>query len=227
MKSKVAAIIANPGRAIQDALLAKKHGADILEFRIDLLSTSSQATIKLIKSAKKKTKLPVIGTIRLKSEGGEFKKNEKARLEFFRQIIPHVNYIDIELSSKILAKVINFAKKKGGKVIISYHNFRCTPDTNTLKKIVNKSRGLAPDIIKIASNIKKPDDFRRLAAILVEYYRIPISIIPMSKKPAFKAFRLISLALGSALSYSFIKKSIAPGQISLKEQTEFLKQSSI
>lgn len=225
MQRKIAAIINNRETAVKDALLAKKQGADILELRLDLLGLDPERTIKLIRSLKRKIKLPLIATIRLKSEGGKFPdKMDKSRLDIFKQLIPHVDYIDIELTSKIAAETAKLANKNSRKVIVSYHNFDRTPASAELKNIILKSLKLRPFIIKVASNIIDADDFLKLALLLLDHSgKANISIIPMSKKPDFKAFRLLSSGLGSCLSYAFLGKSIAPGQISLREHSEFIK----
>ena len=66
--SNVAAVIL--GRSpVQDAVYAKKNGADMLELRLDQFrSLKSDYLTGTIKEIKKKTRLPIIATLRRSSE---------------------------------------------------------------------------------------------------------------------------------------------------------------
>ena len=64
MKPKIVAV----ATSFNDAILAKKYSADIIELRIDLFKNKNLTDI--VKSSKKRTKLPIIATIRPKFEGG-------------------------------------------------------------------------------------------------------------------------------------------------------------
>lgn len=228
MKAKIVSVISNPNKAIRDTVVSKKYHADLLELRFDLLFSHITDSLKLlhfIKSIKKTTKLPVIGTIRLKPEGGKYSGSENKRLDIFTHIIPELDYVDIELRSKIAIDVSNLAKKNHKHLIVSYHNFLRTPYIPSLRRIITKSNILHPYIIKIATFINKPQDFLNLTSILTskKHNKYGISIIPMSAKNSFISLRILAKFLNSSLLYFSASDSVAPGQLSIKQYLELTK----
>ena len=133
---KIAAVIVD-GKDKKAIDAAKRSGADLLELRIDCFKTQDIISIQdCVKYAGLK-KLPLIATIRSKAEGGGAYIRDVERLNLFRNIIPYVDAVDIELSSKdILKDVINETHKFNKKVIVSYHNFKNTPEQKKLERIV-------------------------------------------------------------------------------------------
>jgi len=217
MKPKIVAV----ATSFNDAILAKKYSADIIELRIDLFKNRN--LIDIVKLSKKRTKLPIIATIRSKFEGGEFRGNELTRFSLFRQVLPYVDFIDIELSSKIIKNLINIARNK--KIIISYHNFKNTPPEKKLEQIISRASGYKPYIIKIATLVKRKSDLLRLFALLNnQSKKYSLAIIPMGSKG--QSGRILAPILGSALNYAFVKNTVSPGQISLKSYVKYFKKSS-
>ena len=73
--------------------------SDIVELRIDLIGSDDTW---LARAAKLRSAgIPVIGTIRMSSEGGRWAGNEEQRLWAYRQALPHVSAIDVELRADI------------------------------------------------------------------------------------------------------------------------------
>ncbi|MFN3966418.1 MAG: type I 3-dehydroquinate dehydratase, partial [Endomicrobiia bacterium] len=178
MNYKIVAVITN----ISDAklLIKKKLHPDLVEFRADF-SDSPLIILKKIKRICKKFK--IICTIRPKYEGGGYFLSENSRLKLFEKLIPLCDIVDIELSSKILEKVIDICKKNRKKFIVSYHNFNFTPKNGELKKILNKALKLKPWVIKIATLIKKDMDFWRVLNFCKRYSKKnQIAVIPMGPK---------------------------------------------
>ena len=102
---------------------AQKDGMSIAELRIDLYSSYKKKYV--LKEVLKFKKIGTIATIRSRKEGGAWKGSEKERLELFKAVLPHVDKIDVELSSAaILKKVVSEAHRLKKTVIVSYHNFQ-------------------------------------------------------------------------------------------------------
>lgn len=80
MNSKIVGVITS----LNEAEIAKKCGADLVELRVDLLRNYNYSEI-LIKNIKKNLKLPIICTIRIKKEGGKFDKPETEQLKLFKK----------------------------------------------------------------------------------------------------------------------------------------------
>src|SRR4051812_117112 len=66
--------------------------SDIVELRIDLIGDDTW----LARAAKLRSAgIPVIGTIRISSEGGKWTGTEEQRLWAYRNVLPHVSAIDV------------------------------------------------------------------------------------------------------------------------------------
>src|SRR3990172_4107938 len=151
---RIVAVIVD-GENTKAIAAAKKNGADLLELRIDCFKRQDTDYIRKIIKDVRAEKLPVIATIRSKTEGGRCNLKDGERLRIFKAIMPHVDAIDIELSSKrILKDVIKEARKFKKKVIFSFHNFNNTPAEGQLNAIIKNSRDAGGDILKIASFAK-------------------------------------------------------------------------
>lgn len=211
---KAAAVIVDGIRA-NAVKRAAALGADLLEIRVDTFPDRDPgALLSDFKKLKLYCDLPILLTVRSKSEGGRFSVPDKKRLEIFNTLIPFADIVDIELSSSgILKSVVNLAKSRRKRVIISCHDFNSTPADKKLKSIIELSRAAGADIVKIAALIKGPGDLRRLAGVLTGYE--DLIIIGMGPKGA--ASRIFFPMIGSCFTYGSITGSTAPGQMALKE----------
>ena len=201
--------------------VAKRGGADLLELRIDCFKKRDalyiQKTIKDIKAVN----LPVIATIRSKVEGGKAAISDSARLGLFETIIPFVDAVDIELSSsKILKDIINQAHRFNKKVLVSYHNFKNTPEQKKLEAIIKNSKKAGGDIVKIATLARDKKDIVQLASLTVSHE----NIITIAMGRLGTLSRLLFPMLGSLLTYCSVTKASAPGQIPLKTTALLLKK---
>lgn len=217
---KIAAVIVD-GEDKKAISAAKMDGADLLELRLDCFKNQGQTYINRIIKNVKKTKLPLIATIRSRKEGGKTAIGDIERLKLFESIIPLVDAVDIELSSKnILKDVVNKTRRLNKKTIISYHNFKNTPGQKKLNAIVKNCRDAGGDIVKIATLSRDKKDFIRLASLMAQHD----NIIAIAMGRLGTATRILFPILGSLLTYSSVTKSSAPGQLSLKDTKMFLKK---
>ena len=217
---RIVAVIVD-GENTKAIAAAKKNGADLLELRIDCFKRQDTDYIrKIIKDARDEN-LPVIATIRSKAEGGRRNLMDAERLRIFKAIMPHVDAIDIELSSKrILKDVIKEARRFKKRVIVSCHNFRNTPAEGQLNAIIKNSRDAGGDIVKIASFAKDKKDITRLASLTASHN----DIITIAMGRLGIVSRLFFPMLGSLLTYCSVTKSSAPGQMPLKTAAKLLKE---
>lgn len=227
MDTKIISVLSSRNKILKNSILSRKYFADILELRLDLMYPKLsyrdiQSIIDSIKVIKNKVNLPIIGTIRLKNEGGKYSGDEQDRLRIYKEIITYLDYIDIEIKSIISRKMIELARVKKIKIILSYHNFSKTPGFNNLFKIVRNMLNLKADYLKIATFISKPDDFLKLTSIL-KLNSNKIAIIPMTKIKKLAFLRVISILLNSSLFYASLDKSVAPGQLDLIQFQYLLK----
>ena len=116
-------------------------GVDLVEFRVDQFEDNSveNSCIHL----KEFSDISCIGTIRSKKEGGNWSGDEKARCALYKEIIPFVNAVDIEIgASDIVDDVVKKAKQSDVTVIGSYHNFVNTPMPDVLTGILEEGKDL-------------------------------------------------------------------------------------
>ena len=200
----------------------KFKGADALELRVDLLSNLSiENVLKKVNSLQRKG-LPIIVTIRNKKEGGKRSISDNKRLELFNAVIPLVDAIDIELNSQtIIHEVVKAAKSKKTMVIISHHDFKGTPSIVNLKKIISKSKKIGADLVKIATLANKEEDVVRLTELTVECKDDHLVTIALGSKGSIS--RLTFPLYGSLLTYAYITKPSAPGQLSFNDLREKLR----
>jgi 3-dehydroquinate dehydratase-1 len=227
MKTKIVSVLSNKNKIIKEAIYSKKNNADILELRFDLLyqnlnKIDYSILINKIIEIKKVTNLSLIATIRLKSEGGKYLKDDSSRLNIFKKIIPYVDYIDIEFKSKLFKEILLLSKKSDVKTIVSYHNFDYTPSLDTLYSLIYNIKSFFPTIIKVSTLINRSEDFLNLTKIL--NFGDNIAIIPMAYKKLFFMLRLFTCLLGSSLIYTCISNSIAPGQPNILLIKKFLNE---
>ncbi|HTL48676.1 MAG TPA: type I 3-dehydroquinate dehydratase [Verrucomicrobiae bacterium] len=203
-------------------ILRGKRRPDLVEFRIDLFSRGD-APYVLRKILPYYRKAPTLATIRSAREGGGWKKPEKKRLELFEALIPHVDAVDVELSSGALAKkVAAAAHRKNKAVIVSYHDFKRTPPDRELRRLFRRASALGADIVKIAAMARTSEDVRRLARFTVEHSEKNIVTIAMGRQGTVS--RILFPALGSLITYAPWGKATAPGQLDFDATRAFLQK---
>lgn len=208
---RVAAVITDDKNE-QSLKNAIKQGADLLELRIDFFKGIEPENLSKTVRKIKKSGIPLIATVRSKTEGGKKSLTDRQRKEIFQYIISFVDAVDIELSSKnIIKDVVAGAKKQNKKVIVSYHNFKETPSDRKLNKIIKDSKKAGADIVKLAAMANKMQDVLRLANLTLKHK----NLITLSMGETAKISRIIFPIFGSLITYGTVGLSTAPGQMPL------------
>lgn len=206
----------------QDAL----DGVDLIEARIDRFKQFNPDYVLGILEEIRRFKLPTIGTIRKKDEGGSFSLDERKRFELFKSILPLVDIIDIELSSSnnpLWKNLIERSYRMKKKIIISYHNLKKTPENHILERIIIKAERLGADIIKIACFARKIYNVQKLLELTIKHSkRIPLVSLSLGRVGSIS--RIAFPLAGSIFTYTYIDRQFAPGQIPLKMLKEEIKR---
>ena len=191
--------------------IVKQNTVDILELRADQLYQQGGEVVTGSLTEMKQYGLPIIATVR-EGEGYNFEHSE--RLALFEKLIPEVDAVDIALKAAIREEVIKKAKERKKPVIISEHNLEETPQESELEKIVSEARSCGADIIKIAAQANSPTDIARLMCFTLQQSKQgPLVCISLGDIGAVS--RIIAPLFGSCLTYGYIEKAVAPGQMSL------------
>ncbi len=188
------------------------NSSDLVEVRIDMIGDSWTALAKMIEK-------PWIACNRRKDEGGLWNFDEESRVkELLRAINFGAEYIDIELKSSNIKKVVKNVREVGTKVLISYHNFDRTPPLKELKKIFENEVELGADVCKIVTTAKSFEDNLTILRLIRECYKIaPVVAFCMGEAGVLS--RILSPFFGGMFTYA----SIGHGLESAKGQVDFEK----
>lgn len=183
-------------------------GARLVELRLDYL----HSTVNLKRLLTDRPS-PVIVTCRRERDGGKFTGSEDERVMVLRAAIADgVEYVDLE--EDIAGSIPRFGKTKR---IVSYHDFRKTPDD--LENLHARLASLDADIVKIATMANRPYDNVRMLR-LIQHSTIPTAGFCMGDigTPS----RLLCGKFGAPLSYATFnqERALAPGQLSFKEMND-------
>lgn len=202
---------------LESALAA---GAHALEFRIDNFSSTDPEHVAQVLDALRVG--PSLATIRHANEGGNWNGVEEARLALYRCVLPLVDGVDCEAGAEICESLFAEARAQGKLTIASHHNFTLCPSEAELTALVNRADALRADVIKVAGYCASFADLRRLADFALRNTRRGSVVIGMGN--AGMCSRVFFPALGSLLTYSFIGKPSAPGQLNYETLVEYLSQ---
>ncbi len=116
------------------------------------------------------------------------------------------SFVDVEMESALSLRdeIIEKARSKGCKVIVSYHNYEETPEREELLHIASRCFDAGADIAKISCMAKSARDSARLLGLLDSPK--PTVVIGMGKEGSVT--RVLAPLLGSPFTYA----AYAPGK---------------
>lgn len=201
-----------------DAVAVKKeaiNAVDLIELRIDMFEDITLNNIEAVfKNVKENFKKPIIATARDIKEGGQREITDRSSI--YRFIAPVSDIIDVEINSgNLLHEVKNLCSAYRKVLIGSYHNFESTPPDDVLSGIVEKGKDSGVDIVKIAVTAHTAEDLIRLLTFTLKFRDTGLITISMGTKGL--PSRVFSPLFGSLITYGYIAKPSAPGQLSASE----------
>ena len=213
MRYKTCASVAEktPKRLKQTLAKALKK-SDYAEIRFDFLNPNlvPDALQQIKKDLRK-----CVCTLRPVSEGGKFSGSEKNRISIMKLIAEYNPFLlDIELNSLSKNKNLQrYLKSTGTDILVSWHNFKQTPDTSVLKKKLAQMKKFSNNI-KIVTMAKSVNDATRVLSL---YKNNNTKLIAFSMGNYGRISRILCLFLGSPYTYVSLGKPVAPGQFSVDE----------
>ncbi len=190
---------------------AKEKGADLVELRVDQFRRTEVGYVLDLLRTAKEVGLKTILTVRSPEEGGREVSN---RREIFEKVGPESDFVDVELSSRdLIVPVRDIVSEKGGRLIISFHDFSGTPPSWVIREIVREGVRYG-GIPKIAVMANSYEDVARLLCVASQERGEKI-LIAMGDKG--KVSRIAGFVFGSLITYASLGEALAPGQISLEE----------
>ena len=215
----------------REAAALIEAGADMAEWRADFFENiydveKVQKTLEAITDIL--GQLPLIFTIRTKAEGGNLQISTGDYVNIIQKVsqfaqadLLDVEYLQAESQMKSLITGIH---QKGGKVIVSHHNFIKTPSKEALLQILMKLEQSGGDIIKLAV---MPQTFLDVCNLLkatgaMTTYHTKKPVVTMAMGELGAPSRVLGEVLGSAITFGIVEKASAPGQLPIDQLKEML-----
>ena len=183
-------------------------GCDVVEVRLDQLGLETEHWLEQSKTIEAGGK-PVIFTLRLAAEGGNWRRPDAERAGYYRTALEHLAAIDVELQSVLVPKLAPLAREQRKTLIVSAHDFTKTPSLHALRDTVFEGSRYG-HVVKIATMITGPGDMEILRQLLADDWGVPLCVLGMG--PTSESTRTEFPRLGSVLTYGYLDRPTAPGQ---------------
>jgi 3-dehydroquinate dehydratase-1 len=199
---------------------------DILEWRVDKFDAVRKidAVLDALRVLRKTIgNLPLIVTCRTIDEGGFQEISEDDRLVLIKKTVETnlVDLIDTEISNgdAMVGEVREICRAAASKLILSYHNFKETPQEEVIIERLQKAQALGADVAKVTV---MPNSYKDVLTLLSATYTartelMDIPIIAISMGPEGAITRIAGGLFGSDLTFAIGKASSAPGQIPIED----------
>jgi 3-dehydroquinate dehydratase/shikimate dehydrogenase len=194
--------------ALADMLNAARLGADLLEVRLDRFGKAPDVG-EIIASKPR----PVIFSCRRPADGGDWDGSEEERLAILRQcIVSKADYVEIELD--VADKIRPFPPSQR---VIAYTNLRETP--SDILDIYEEARGKRPDVIKLVTLARTPEEAWPLVQILGRA-TVPTVVVGLGKPGVM--LTILGKKLAAPWGYAALERGMEayPGQATVADLDE-------
>lgn len=215
-------VAADQAALLQQAAEAARHAPDLVEWRVDQfarLETPAPMLAALAALREALGETPLIFTCRVASEGGfrELAADTRRELNLAAVASGRIDLLDTEMvNGPAFVDPIKAACGRAGvKLILSYHNFKATPEGAFLVAKLQEARQLGADIAKIAV---MPTSYGDVLTLLAATYQARLAmpdtpLITMAMGAEGAITRVAGGLFGADLTFAIGQASSAPGQI--------------
>ncbi len=203
---------------------------DLVELRIDYFENlSDESSVKALFADIKNLNInkPIILTCRSMREGGQSSLENKEYYHLYEQGIESKAFdiydVEVEVGTNYAIEFKNLIHQAGCFMLMSYHDFKRTPEIDTLIQRFDVMESYEADIYKIAV---MPEDQKDVLSLMNftnvarEKYNKPI--VTMSMSPLGLVTRLSGEQFGSSITFASDGKASAPGQINYQDMVTIL-----
>jgi 3-dehydroquinate dehydratase type I len=199
---------------------AEELMVDFIEVRIDCMRDIGDLT-----DIAGSTRIPLIATFRPKRQGGLFDGRDEERIKVLEKSInAGFEYVDLELDTSELDKIVEDFKNMGVKLIISHHNLNRTPTTLELKWLLSRELSYGPDICKLVTYANHLEDNLTCLEFLSKFGR-NVKLVCFAMGELGLISRILSPLYGGFFTFASLKKGLetAPGQLTVGELRAIIK----
>jgi len=190
-----------------------RNPPDLFELRLDALFASPDGS----SAALEKLRAPLIITTRHPLEGGSNQLSAGKRRALLLRFLPDAAYVDIELrSASTFAPILEEARVKNIRKILSFHDLNETPSRRRLDEIARAAKASGADLLKVATRTDTSAQMARLLDFF-EQQRVKTRIAAMGIGRLGKMSRLEFAKRGSILNYAHLGTPQAEGQLSITQ----------
>lgn len=207
---------------------------DIVEIRSDSFDNMSRSEhLSLVNEVcLELSGLPIIYTYRTSHEGGNGSKSYAEYKDLLMDVITKcdIDIVDIEFvtGGKVISDIVDCAGENGKTVLLSHHNFKETPRLEEMQKMLYNMNIAGGEILKLAFAPANEDDVVNMLKIVkIGKEAIGNKVIGISMGEMGKMTRLTGGEFGSCLTYGYITKNSAPGQVHASRIKDALKAYEI
>ena len=211
-RPRVVGVIAS--RADLERAVRMRKPPDLFELRLDRLAGLADE----VETVLPRLRTPLIITARDPREGGANKLRLRERRDLLARFLSHADYIDVELrSARTLRALLAIAQAKNIRQIISFHDFKSTPNTRLLEAKAHNAKALCADIFKVATRADTAMELGRLLEFMTSSRRnVSLAVMGIGKLGAIS--RVLLARAGSVLIYaSVVAATDVEGQMSLEQ----------
>lgn len=213
-------------RLLAEAAVVVAKKPDVIEWRVDYFENVGD-TAAVLETGRALRRLlgdlPLIFTRRSVREGGEpIAIDDGAVVRLYDAVAASglVDFLDFEMGNDRVQvdRVVADAHRYGTRVILSYHNFSCTPEQEFLVRRFLEAERLGGDVAKLAVMPRdRTDVLTLLAATAQAEAQAQIPLISMAMGAQGAVTRMIGGLFGSALSFAVGEGRSAPGQMPIAD----------
>jgi 3-dehydroquinate dehydratase-1 len=159
---------------------------------------------------------PIIITARDPREGGANNLLLSQRRDLLLRFLPYAKYVDVELrSARAFKSLLARARKQNVRRILSFHNFRSTPSSRSLRAKAALAKDQGADVFKVATRTDRLAELARLVDFMLDKdVDLPLSAMGIGKLGAIS--RLLLARGGSVLNYASLHRSQIEGQLPIE-----------
>ncbi len=169
---------------------------------------------------------PLIATYRRNKDLKESKRN----IFLQEAIIAGADYLDIDFLNLDQKDnfLISLAKEHNCKLILSFHDYNCTPNIDKIKNYISLILKENPDIIKLAFKANSIQDTALILSLYSSFPHLANKMIAIAMGELGKISRIASPLLGAPFSYfsCLNMPATAEGQINSQEARQIFKTLS-